>query len=109
MKKQTPVDRSNPSWLHAHGNTVLVDVLINPKASRTRIVDVHDKRLKIQIAAPPVEGKANHALVQFLAKTLGVSKAQIDIVGGASSRRKTVRVSDVGVQKILLTLSPYLG
>ncbi|MFC1612143.1 DUF167 domain-containing protein [Myxococcota bacterium] len=68
-----------------------MDVLVSPRASRTRVMGVHDNRLKIQLAAPPVEGKANNALVRFLARGLDVSRAQVEIVGGSSSRRKTVR------------------
>lgn len=95
-----------PSWLHEKGDAVLVDVLVAPRASRTRIVGVHADRLKIQLAAPPVDGKANDALVRFLADLLDVSKAQVEIVGGASSRRKTVRLSAVSAHTALMKLTP---
>ncbi|MEE8408106.1 MAG: DUF167 domain-containing protein [Myxococcota bacterium] len=93
-------------WLHPQEDAVLIDVLVSPRASRTRIVGVHDERLKIHLAAPPVDGKANDLLVRFLADMLEVSRAQIEIVGGPSGRRKTVRLSSVGTQRALLKLAP---
>ncbi|MEK7703573.1 MAG: DUF167 domain-containing protein [Myxococcota bacterium] len=92
--------------MHVHGEDLLVDVLVAPRASRSRIVDVHDNRLKIQITAPPTEGKANAALVELLARTLGVAKVQVDVVGGASSRRKTVRLAGVPRHVAMLRLTP---
>ena len=79
---------------------------MSPRASRTRIVDIHDNRLKIQLAAPPVEGKANESLVRFIAGQLEVSRGQVGIVGGLSSRRKTVRVMGVTLHLALVKLAP---
>ena len=67
---------------------------------------VHDDRLKIQLTAPPVDGKANAALVRFLAKTIGVAKVQVEVISGASSRRKTVRLASVPVHRAILKLTP---
>lgn len=85
---------------------MLLDLLVAPNASRTRVLDEHDGRLKIQLAAPPVDGKANEALVRFVAKALGVSRAQVEIVGGMTSRRKTLRIAQVSAQLVFLKLSP---
>jgi uncharacterized protein len=95
-----------PPWLHEQGDGLLLDVLVAPRASRNRVVAIHDNRLKIQLTAPPVEGQANEALVRFLAEELDVAKAQLSIVGGASSRRKTVRIAGVFPQKVILRLLP---
>lgn len=95
-----------PPWLHEQGGAVFVAVLVVPRSSHCRIVAVHDDRLKIQLTAPPVDGKANAALVQFLASELDIAKAQIEIVGGASNKRKNVRVSGVPAQRVLLRLLP---
>jgi len=81
-------------------------VLVAPRASRNRILGVHDARLKIQLTAPPVEGKANDALVRFIAEELGVARAQVEIVGGAANKRKTVRLTGVAPHLALLKLSP---
>ena len=95
-----------PAWLHPQGDVVLIDVLVAPRASRTRVMGVHEDRLKIQLTAPPVDNKANTALVRFLADALDISRAQVEIVGGPSSRRKTVRVLGVTAQRVALKLLP---
>ncbi len=95
-----------PAWLHPQGDAVLIDVLVSPRASRTRVMGVHEDRLKIQLTAPPVDNKANAALVRFVAEALAVSRAQVEIVGGPSSRRKTVRVLGVTAQRAVLKLLP---
>lgn len=71
---------------------VVIDVLVVPRASRTRIVGEHEGRLKVQLNAPPVEGEANKALVALLAKTLGVKKKDVTIASGETGRRKRILV-----------------
>ena len=83
---------------------VELDVLVQPRASRTRAVGEHGGRLKIQVAAPPVEGEANAALVEFLAGALGVRKSDVALVRGDSGRRKTVRIAGVSAAVALARL-----
>lgn len=83
------------SWLKAIDGGVELSVLVQPRASRTKIVGAHDGRLKIALSAPPVDGEANAALVEFLSDALGVKKACVLLVEGAASRRKRVRVTGV--------------
>lgn len=80
------------AWLHEEPGGVVLELLVQPRASRTRVLGEHDGRLKIALAAPPVEGEANAALVEFLAGALGVRKAAVTILRGETGRRKTVRV-----------------
>ncbi|HZZ86636.1 MAG TPA: DUF167 domain-containing protein [Anaeromyxobacteraceae bacterium] len=87
----------------APGGAVL-ELLIQPRASRTRAVGEHDGRLKLQLAAPPVDGEANRALVEFLASALGVRKGDLSIVRGESGRRKTVRVEGLGAAAVEVAL-----
>lgn len=68
---------------------VLLDCLIQPRASRDRIAGVHDNRLKIQITAPPVDGKANKHLIAYIAKVTGLAKSRISVINGDTGRRKT--------------------
>jgi len=98
-----------PVWLQVSSDHLRLEVVVSPRASRTRIMGVHDDRLKIQLAAPPVDGKANDALVRFLADTLGVAKAQVEIVGGASSKRKTVKLLGVTAHQAVMKLTPPRG
>lgn len=84
---------------------VVFRVRVIPRAKRTEIVGVLNGALKVKLAAPPVEGAANKALVQFLAETLGVSARQIHILSGHTSRQKLVQVDGViadTVQEALL-------
>ena len=79
---------------------VVFDVLVQPRASRVKIGPIHDGRLKLAVTAPPVDGEANAAVIELLAKTLGVASNAIEVIAGASSRRKTVRVAGVGKARI---------
>lgn len=76
---------------------VTFDILVQPRASRAKLGPVHDGRLKIAVTSPPVDGEANAAVIELLAKSLGVARGAVEVIAGASSRRKTVRV--VGVTK----------
>ena len=85
---------------------VVLEVLVQPRASRTRVVGEHDGRLKIQLAAPPVDGEANAALVAFLADVLSVRKQDVAIVRGETGRRKSVRVRAVTAARAAAALAP---
>jgi uncharacterized protein (TIGR00251 family) len=89
-----------------HGGDALLEVLVQPRASRTRVVGEHDGRLKIQLAAPPVGGEANAALVAFLAERLSVRRQDVSIVRGDAGRRKTVRLSGVRAARATAALLP---
>jgi uncharacterized protein (TIGR00251 family) len=84
-----------PPWLKAVPGGVELSVLVQPRASRTRVLGEHDGLLKIQLAAPPVDGEANAALVEFLGKLLGVPRRQVTLIAGDASRRKRVAVQGV--------------
>ncbi|MCO6510622.1 MAG: YggU family protein [Aridibacter famidurans] len=70
-------------------------VLVVPKASKTEIRGEHDGRLRVRVAAPPVEGAANAELIAFFAKLLKVPKSSIEIASGETSRRKSIRLNGV--------------
>lgn len=74
---------------------VTFDVLVQPRASRVKLGPVHDGRLKIAVTAPPVDGEANAAVIEAVAKALGVARGAVEVVAGAASRRKTLRVAGV--------------
>ena len=67
-------------------------VKIVARTSRNELAGVEGEALKIRLTAPPVEGKANEALVKFLAEVLSVSRSQVEIVSGEKSKHKIVRV-----------------
>lgn len=74
---------------------VTFDVLVQPRASRAKVGPIHDGRLKVAVTAPPVDGEANAAVIALLAKSVGVARGAIEVIAGASSRRKTVRIAGV--------------
>ena len=77
-----------------------VDVYVVVRASRTRIVGAHDGRLKVQVAAPPVDGAANKELVRCLAGALGVARSAVTLVSGESSRRKRLSVRGLELEAL---------
>jgi len=81
-------------------------VLVQPRASRSRVVGEHAGLLKIQLAAPPVDGAANDALVELLSEVLGVPRRAVRLVAGETSRRKRVRVDGVAPGEATVRLSP---
>lgn len=90
------------------GDAVRIRVVVQPRARRAELVGIHGSAVKIRLTAPPVDGRANEALIAFLARRLEVSPARVSIESGAASRRKTVRVAGIGMAQAeaLLGLSP---
>jgi uncharacterized protein (TIGR00251 family) len=95
-----------PAWLRAVPGGVELTLLVQPRASRTRVVGEQGGRLKIQLAAPPVDGEANAALQLFLAGVLGVRRADVALLRGETGRRKTVRVAGRDAAAALAALGP---
>ena len=83
------------SWLAADGKGAILRLHIQPGAKQTEVVGLHGTALKIRLAAPPVDGKANACLIAFLAERLGIARAAVALLSGDSSRAKRVRVSGV--------------
>jgi uncharacterized protein len=84
--------------------SVRIDVYVQPRASRSAITGMHDGAVKIRLAAPPVDGAANTALVEFIAARVGVAKSRVRVVSGQASRRKIVEIDGVDAQRIALAL-----
>ncbi len=74
------------------GGKILLRLHVQPKASKTRIVGLHDGCLKIAVTAPPIDGKANKAVIGFLADILGLAARDVLVTSGAQSRKKQVVV-----------------
>lgn len=93
------------TWLVAAGDGVTLRLHIQPGAKKTEVVGLHGEALKIRLAAPPVDGKANACLLAFLAERLGVAKSAVSLLSGDASRAKRVHVSGVtdAAAKSLLT------
>ena len=95
-----------PAWIRDEPGAAVLELLVQPRASRTRVLGEHDGRLKVQLAAPPVDGEANAALVEFLAREVGLRRADVTLVHGLSGRRKTVRLAGTTAERVTAALSP---
>lgn len=73
---------------------------IQPGAKKTEFAGLHGDALKIRLAAPPVDGKANDALIRFIAETLKLPKSAVNLISGQTSRRKVLVVNGGTVEAI---------
>lgn len=87
-----PVDP--PAWpcLSRHGDAVWLAVSVQPNAKRTAADGLHDGTLRVRLGAPPVDGKANQLLIDWLARELGLPKRAVQLVRGDTSRRKWLAI-----------------
>ena len=81
-----------PEWLHPGVGRATLTLHIQPGAKKTEIAGPHGDALKIRLAAPPVDGKANATLLAFVAERLGLAKSAISLKSGQTSRRKVIEV-----------------
>lgn len=77
----------------------ILKIYLQPKSSKNEIVGPYRDGVKVKVTAPPVEGKANEALIRFLAKELKIPLAHIEILKGHHSRKKTLKVSKAEYQE----------
>lgn len=77
---------------------------MQPRASRTELAGRHGDALKVRIAAPPVDGAANEALVRFLADRLDVSRSAVRLEAGTTGRTKVLAVAGIGVEAAMRRL-----
>ena len=79
----------------------IIRVKVLPRTSKNQIVGKEGGVFKVKLTAPPVEGKANKALIQFLAKKLGLPKRDIEIVSGEHSREKSLKINGLSVDEVM--------
>ena len=79
---------------------VLLNIRVVPRASQSEIVGEHGGALRVRISAPPVDGAANAEVVRLLAKTLGLSRSDVAIVSGQTSRTKLLRINGVTAARL---------
>lgn len=89
-------------WYQIGRDGVTLQIQTQPGAKRTEVTGLYGDCLKLRLASPPVDGKANECLIEFLAEHLGVKRGQVKITRGLSSRRKNVFVTVAGFQPAAL-------
>lgn len=86
------------SWFNKTATGYVLAVHAQPGAKRSGIAGLHGERLKIRVAAPPLDGRANEALEAFLAERLGVPRSKVRVLKGQQSRAKLVEVADPDIE-----------
>ena len=92
-KQNTPTKTEDDKYpfLRVVGNNVLIEINVKPNAKESEIVGIEDGLLKVSIDSPPVDGKANTEVVNFMASRFGVKKSYVSIIKGQTSHHKTVQ------------------
>lgn len=75
-------------------------LFIQPNAKKNELIGLHNGALKVKIASPPVDGKANAELVEFLSEILGIPKRQIEILKGETGRNKSVEITGLSEAEV---------
>ena len=89
---------------HPNGSTLAVRV--QPGAKKDAITGAHAEALKISLASPPIDGRANAALIAFLGKALNLPRARITLLTGASNRSKTLHIPGRSAAEVQAALDP---
>lgn len=99
-----------PEWLAGSSGQWRLRLAVQPGAPRTLVVGTHDGSLKLRVAAPPIDGRANDEILRWLSKLLGVPRAKLRIASGESSRRKSVAIDEaIDAASLVRALSPPGG
>lgn len=80
-------------WYRRNGEILTLTLHVQPGAKRTEVAGLHGEAVKIRLAAPPVEGRANDALLRFIAESFGVPLRQVELKQGSQSRHKVVAIT----------------
>ncbi len=80
-------------WYRRNGDVLILTLHVQPGAKRSEVAGLHGEALKIRLAAPPIEGRANAALCKFIAEIFGVTQRQVELKQGAQSRHKVVAIT----------------
>jgi uncharacterized protein len=85
---------------NSKSKTALIDVTVQPKASRSMIV-FSDAGIKVYLNSPPVDGRANSECIALLSKALGIAKSFIEIEKGDKGRKKRIRIPGISTEEVL--------
>jgi uncharacterized protein (TIGR00251 family) len=107
------VTATAPQWLRPHPNGCTLSLRIQPGAKKNAILGLYSEgehaALKVALQAPPIEGRANEALIAFLADLLRQSRSKIKLLSGTTSRGKVLLLSGMDIQQAQQALAHYLA
>src|SRR5437764_12717381 len=95
--------------VHQHGSGVMFAVRIHPPAKKNAITGQVGEVLKVSLTAPPVDGKANAACIDFFAKVLKVPRSSVSIAAGLASRNKLIRLAGLSAEELKPRLQDKLA
>ncbi len=99
---------SDCKWLQETKDGVVLTVKAVPRAARSEIAGIDDEWLRVRIKAPPVDGKANEAIVKFFAEFFTVSKGSVGIISGDTARLKRVKINGMTAEKAKVAFSAVM-
>jgi uncharacterized protein (TIGR00251 family) len=88
------MSRSDHALCTISGDGIVLNLHIQPRASKSEVCGIQGDALKIRLTSPPVDGAANKLCREFLAELFQVSKSAVEIISGESSRHKRVKIND---------------
>jgi uncharacterized protein (TIGR00251 family) len=103
------VTASQQPFLRQEAADVVIAVHVQPRARRTEISGCHGDRLKVRVAAPPVDGKANRAVCTLLGHVLGVPRSRVAIRQGTNARAKQICVRNFQLQSAAERLTEHVS
>ena len=96
----------DPTYTRDTPDGCTLSIRLHPGAKHNAITGLHDNALKIALNAPPIDGRANEALIAFLAERLTIPRAKITLIAGQTSRSKTLRITGKSAAEVAAALSP---
>ncbi|KFB69622.1 DUF167 domain-containing protein [Candidatus Accumulibacter vicinus] len=93
-------------WLREVDGSIMLAVHVQPGAKRSEVAGLHGDALKIRLAAPAIDGRANAALLAFVAQRLGLAKSAVELKSGQTSRRKVLSVLGARADAVRCLLWP---
>jgi len=103
------VTSSSPPFLRNSKEGLILEVVVAPRAKRSKFVGFHGGYPKISLAAPPIEGRANEELVSLLKELFGIPGRDIELIRGDTSKRKAVLLRGISTEKVLQVLETSQG
>ena len=88
---------------------VLINIYVQPRASRDAFAGIHGESLKLAVTTPPIDGKANERVIKILAKLFHISKSSIILTHGRQSRHKRLLLSGLSLDDVLPVLSKAIN
>lgn len=98
-----------PPFAHDTPDGCTLSVRVHPGARKNAITGVHDEAIKISLTATPTDGRANEALIAFLADSLRLPKSRISLLTGQTSRTKLIRIAGRNAAEVQAVLSPAIN